>query len=83
MTAIYELEVEEVLRRLETSESGLDPQEAEKRLKIHGPNKLEEVKRRPLILLFLSNLYNVLALLLWIAAILSFIQAITSSQSPL
>ncbi|REE26423.1 P-type E1-E2 ATPase [Methanothermobacter defluvii] len=73
MTAIYELEVEEVLQRLETSESGLDPQEAEKRLKIHGPNKLEEVKRRPLILLFLSNLYNVLALLLWIAAILSFI----------
>ncbi|WP_321212181.1 cation-transporting P-type ATPase [Methanothermobacter sp. DP] len=73
MGGIHELHEEEVFRRLETSPSGLDPPEAERRLKEYGPNELEEVRGKPHILLFLSNLYNVLAILLWVSAALSLI----------
>jgi len=49
---IHQLPPEEVLKVLETSPQGLSTEEAEKRLKIYGPNQLEEKKESPLIILF-------------------------------
>ncbi len=63
----------DVLKLLETSPSGLLPDEAKKRQEIFGLNKIEEVKKTPLFLLFLSNFVHFFALLLWAAAVLSFV----------
>lgn len=70
---IHELDEGEVFRRLGTLDSGLTVAEAEARLDKYGPNRIQEIKRKPLILLFAENLYNVLAVLLWIAGALSFL----------
>lgn len=70
---IYQLAEEEVFEKLGTSKDGLSSQEAEKRLMEYGPNKLKEVKKKPIIFSFLENLYNLLALILWAASFLAFI----------
>jgi sodium/potassium-transporting ATPase subunit alpha len=70
---INNLTKEEVLHSLVTSENGLAEEEAKKRFLEFGPNEIQEVKKKPLILRFLSQLTHFLAVLLWIAAILSFL----------
>lgn len=70
---IYNLSSQEVYEELKTSKMGLTIQEAEKRLKIYGPNQIEEVKKTPIYYKFLANLYQLLALLLWGASVLAFI----------
>ncbi len=62
----------EVLNLLKTSPSGLSSEEVDRRQKIFGLNKIEEVKKKPLFLVFLSNFVHFFALLLWVAAALSF-----------
>jgi magnesium-transporting ATPase (P-type) len=70
---IFKLSPEEVYSNLDTSKDGITESEAEKRLEIYGPNQIKEVKQKPLIFKFLENFYNILAILLWAASILSFI----------
>ncbi|MGC9517317.1 MAG: cation-translocating P-type ATPase [Methanomicrobiales archaeon] len=70
---VYKIPPEEVYGELDTSPSGLSQNEAYKRLKDYGPNKIEEIKKPSLIYIFLANFYHILALLLWAASILSFI----------
>jgi Ca2+-transporting ATPase len=70
---IYKPFPEEVYSKLDTSPHGLSEEEAKVRLEKFGPNQIEEVKKKPLILTFLENFYHILAILLWAASILSFI----------
>jgi magnesium-transporting ATPase (P-type) len=70
---IYKPSPEEVYSKLDTSPPGLSEEEAKVRLEKYGPNQIEEVKKKPLILTFLENFYHILAILLWAASILSFI----------
>lgn len=70
---IYKLSSKEVYSKLNTSLEGLSEDEASERLIKYGPNQIEEIKQKPLILKFLENFYNILALLLWAASILAFI----------
>jgi magnesium-transporting ATPase (P-type) len=70
---LYKLPPEEVYKILGSSPEGLDKEEVKIRFQKYGPNQIEEVKKTPLIFLFLANFYNILALLLWAASILSFI----------
>jgi sodium/potassium-transporting ATPase subunit alpha len=70
---INNLTRDEVLQSLVTSENGLSEEEARKRLLEFGPNEIREVRKRPLILRFLSQFTHFLAVLLWIAALLSFL----------
>src|SRR4030043_959565 len=70
---INNLPKEEVLRSLVTSENGLTEEEAKKRFLEFGPNEIQEVKKKPLILRFISQFTHFLAILLWIAAVLSFL----------
>ena len=74
---IYELPPQKVYFLLNTDDKGLSNLEAKKRLEKYGPDQIEEIKSKPLIIKFLENFYNILALLLWAASILSFI-----SNSP-
>ena len=70
---INNLTKEDVFRNLVTSGKGLSEEEARKRLIEFGPNEIQEVKEKPLILRFLSQFTHFLAILLWIAAFLSFL----------
>ncbi|HZD60004.1 MAG TPA: HAD-IC family P-type ATPase, partial [Anaerolineae bacterium] len=69
----YQMTAEDAYRELKTSPKGLTDDGAQARLQEYGPNKLPEVKRRPLIYKFFAQLYNLLAILLWVGAVLAFI----------
>lgn len=70
---INSLTRDDVLQSLVTSENGLTEEEARKRFLEFGTNEIREVKKKPLILKFLSQFTHFLAVLLWIAALLSFL----------
>ena len=53
--------------------NGLSQKEVELRQKTYGPNSLPEKKKTPGIILFLEEITSTFSLLLWIAAILSFL----------
>jgi magnesium-transporting ATPase (P-type) len=62
----------EVYARLLSATGGLTEAEATRRLAVEGPNELVEARRTSLALSFLSNFYQVFALLLWASAGLAF-----------
>jgi sodium/potassium-transporting ATPase subunit alpha len=70
---INNLTRDEVLQSLVTSENGLTEEEARKRFPEFGPNEIRELRKKPLVLKFLSQFSHFLAILLWIAASLSFL----------
>ena len=67
----HTLQVEEVLRLLQTSLKGLSSEEAQKRLQKFGLNELKKEKRKSAIRLFLEQFANVLIIILLIATVLS------------
>ncbi len=69
---IHQLPVAEVFKRLESQETGLSLEEAQRRLNQYGPNVLEEPSHYSLFRGFLSQFTHFLAMLLWIAAALAF-----------
>ncbi|WP_457599225.1 HAD-IC family P-type ATPase [Hydrogenimonas sp.] len=54
------------------AEKGLTPQEARKRLAIHGPNRIEAVRKERWYRIFLRQFTDVLILILLVAAAISF-----------
>ena len=67
------LTTDEVCRNLVTSEQGLSEEEAAWRLSEFGPNEITEVKKRHLVVRLLGQFTHFLAILLWLAAFLSFL----------
>ncbi|MCC7200636.1 MAG: cation-transporting P-type ATPase [Gammaproteobacteria bacterium] len=76
---ITRLSAVDVLASLKSSEAGLASAEALRRLAEFGPNRIEEVKGRPLWLRFLREFTHFFALILWVAAVLAFF---AESRSP-
>lgn len=72
---INELAREQVFQSLVTAENGLPEEEAGRRLEEFGPNAIRAAGRRPLALRLLAQFTHFLAVLLWIAAGLSFLSA--------
>lgn len=70
---IQSLSKEELFRTFVTSERGLTEAEARKRLGEYGRNEIREARKKPLWLKFFSQFTHFLAVLLWCAAVLSFI----------
>lgn len=60
-----------VLKHLNSSESGLPPNEAATRLKFYGPNALPESKGNDLLTIIFRQFINVLVAILLIAAVVS------------
>ncbi len=56
-----------------TSAQGLSSAEATARLRQHGPNMLQTVKGKPLLLTFLENFTHLMALLLWAGGLIGFL----------
>ncbi len=67
----HALEPEEALRRLESSEAGLDEEEVRRRLERFGPNRLPEPRARPAWRRFLAQFENVLIQVLMGAAVVT------------
>jgi len=69
---IARLDAEAVFSLLETSRHGLDSQEAEKRLRTFGNNKLPKAATLSLWRLLFQQFTHLMALLLWVAGLLAF-----------
>ncbi|KAG8656578.1 hypothetical protein MANES_04G152300v8 [Manihot esculenta] len=75
------LPLEEVFEQLRTSRAGLSTEDAEIRLKIFGPNKLEE-KPENKLLKFLSFMWNPLSWVMEAAAIMAIVLANGGGEGP-
>jgi len=67
----YQKPISQILNELNTSAEGLSDSEALLRLKKYGLNQLRKVKKRPLILKFFAQFFDLLALILIIIGILA------------
>jgi magnesium-transporting ATPase (P-type) len=70
---IHHLTADEALRSLHTGPAGLAGVEAERRLREFGPNRVERIRGTPLWVRFLKGFTHFFALILWVAAALSFL----------
>jgi P-type Ca2+ transporter type 2C len=59
---------EEICAELTTGLQGLAPEEARRRLEEIGPNRIQRVRRRLILVRFGANFVNLFALLLWAAS---------------
>ena len=67
----YSEEAQQVLQELKTSSvNGLHPEEAEKRLKENGKNKLKEAEKESLLKKFLNTLADPMIIMLLVAALI-------------
>ncbi|PIV21927.1 MAG: ATPase, partial [Deltaproteobacteria bacterium CG03_land_8_20_14_0_80_45_14] len=67
----YQLEENEVLKKLETSEGGLSDSEAGKRLETYGPNKLPEAEGLSRLKILLHQFTSPLIYILMVAAVVT------------
>ena len=65
------MRIEELLSSLKTSKKGLDPKEAEKRLKQYGYNRIEERKTKTALKIFISQFKNPLIYILVFATLVA------------
>ncbi|MFZ5512080.1 MAG: cation-translocating P-type ATPase [Pseudomonadota bacterium] len=76
--------VDEVLAGLRSARTGLAAAEARRRLAEFGPNRVEELRGPPLALRFAREFTHFFALVLWVAALLSFVsEAVSPGQGML
>ncbi|XP_042066053.1 plasma membrane ATPase-like [Salvia splendens] len=75
------LPLEEVFAKLQCSREGLASTEAERRLELFGPNKLEE-KTENKLLIFLGFMWNPLSWVMEIAAIMAIVLANGDGKPP-
>jgi len=67
----YQLDSKEVLEKLESSDKGLTPEEAHRRLERYGLNALIEKKRKSLWMMFLDQFKDFMILVLIAAAVVA------------
>jgi P-type Ca2+ transporter type 2C len=70
---IAQLTPEKVYSELGSSRRGLKTAEVAARIEKYGENRIPEVKKRSMVLVFLANFYHTFALLLWFSAVLAYI----------
>ncbi len=64
---------DEIYLELASSDNGISEVSAKKRLEVYGLNKLKAIRKTPLIIRFLSNFTNLLAILMWVGGALCFL----------
>lgn len=72
----------EVLADLQSDEKGLSQAEAERRLAVNGPNKLEESKKTSVFAKFFKQLADPMIIVLLIAAVVSLVTVIINNADP-
>ncbi len=69
----FSMDVGAVLKAVRATPEGLSAEEAARRLAIHGPNQIEETKRKSALLIFLEQFKDLLVIILIVAAIISLV----------
>ncbi len=69
--SFWQFSNEEAFKQLSANKNGLDDQEANRRLKVYGPNTIKPGSRSSIIFLFLSQFKSPITLMLIAAALLS------------
>jgi len=64
---------EQVYIELQTSDKGLSDAEIKSRMEEYGSNRLKKIKKTPLIMRFIRNFTNLLAMLMWVGSGLAFL----------
>jgi len=77
----YKLEKEAVLETLKTSFSGLTKEEAKNRLLKYGLNKLQDVKKKSKVKMFLSQFKDIMIIILILSATFSFVMSLINNES--
>ena len=77
----YNLKIEELYKKYETSIKGLTEEDAKSRLEKNGENKLAEAKKKSSVVMFLSQFNDFMIILLICAAIFSAIVSYIQSES--
>ncbi|MDE6059691.1 MAG: cation-translocating P-type ATPase [Clostridia bacterium] len=77
----YQLEVRDVLKNVNSGESGLTESDAQKRLSENGRNALKEEKKKSKIRLFFSQFKDLMTIILVCAAFLSAVLAFVTKDS--
>ncbi len=72
-STIHSLPAGQVYQALSAHPEGLTAQEAAERLRVYGPNLIQEVKGKPLWLKFLANFVHLMAILLWIGGLIALV----------
>jgi calcium-translocating P-type ATPase len=70
--------ISDPLAGLEGTHRGLSPEEAERRFRDHGPNRIEQLKRTSWPLRLLGEFFQFFSIILWIAAALAFVAELES-----
>jgi calcium-translocating P-type ATPase len=70
---IHQLSAKDAISSLQSAALGLSAMEAERRLREHGPNVVQEVAREPTWLRFAKEFVQFFSLILWAAAGLAFL----------
>lgn len=78
----YLTDVQNVIRKVSSSEEGLSVKEAHERLEKHGHNKLIETKKRSALLRFFDQMKDPMIIVLLVAATLSFITSVYEKENP-
>ncbi len=77
----YNLNIDEVLDKLDTSVKGISLIEVNKRLKENGLNKLKEVKKENKLIKFLKGFKDIMIIILILASLLSFSISLINHES--
>ncbi len=75
----YQMEAEEITRRLCTTADGLSEEEAKKRKEKYGANEIKEAKKKGVVRVFLEQFADLLVIILIISALISVLTGNTES----
>ena len=76
----YNMDIESIYEKLDTSINGLDEKEVEKRIEKYGKNKIEETKKKSKIVKFLNQFNDMMIIILIIVAVLMAIYGVLYSH---
>ena len=77
----YNLDIEEVLTKLNTNKEGLKNIEVKNRLQKYGKNKLKIIKKQSKIKKFLCQFKDIMIIILILSSIISFVLSIINNES--
>ena len=77
---MHNVSIEEVFKKLQTSQHGLSMEEANKRLKLDGKNEIEKAKKQSFIKCFLKQFLNIMVAILLVSAVVSLVVAMVNKE---
>lgn len=81
MKKFYQMQVDEVFKRVDSSQDGLTEKEAQERLNTYGENVLKEKNKKSAFKIFISQFSNMMILFLILVGIVSLVYSLVNGES--